>query len=132
MNGAALLEELIACHGSVLMAADRHGISRSSVYKRLAAFGVPRPLVTAIRKQARTGGALPPEVERLRVSRAPTVDGDAVLGSDGVTITLADYAILREQALVGLGCAGLVDQLAQAGRIIDTLTGKIEALGRAA
>ena len=75
---------------------------------------------------------MPLDVQRLRGSTISAVDGDAVLGPDGVTLTLSDYAILREAARVGVGCAGLVEQLADCDRIIATLTSKIEALGRAA
>lgn len=110
MTRAELLAAFRATGGEVVATAHAVGVTPGTLYQRMRRQGVTAADLALIRR-----GVPVPDVP------VPTT-GAATLGPEGVTLALADYALLRDQATQAAEAGRLAQELAAANRIIASLT----------
>jgi hypothetical protein len=115
---AEVEQAMRAAHGDASAAAAALGVSLSTFYQRAKRAGLGLPVLRAmVRGEVQTTAP--------GVGDAPLALGDATLTGDGtITLTLADYALLRAGSLAET--TRLHRALETADRIIASLTARLE------
>ena len=113
----ALLAQLAPYDYHIASAADGLGLTVSTLWQRVRRSGMTAYDLEAAR---RCEPPLPPP------SVAASVPGVATLSAEGVTLSLADYALLRERARWGFEADALADDVVRLERIVAVLTRELE------
>ncbi len=116
MTSVTIAEAIYAAGGNARVAADRLGVGRQAMYARVKRAGLD---VVAIRRAAQECVPL----ASVLPGPAPVPVG---ITEAGVTLTVADYALLSAQAAEGRAFLQTWAELQAAERIIATLTARLE------